>query len=74
MATEKIAQEYDVISIEKKEALSTNIEQLVSKGLTYEDATFLDGVSQKEANHIFHKVGLHLLSVADHSINERHTG
>lgn len=53
---EKVIQDYDVVSIEKKETRATHVEELVSKGLTYEDAAFLDGVSKKEESRIFHKV------------------
>lgn len=61
MAQMDSKQDIDVVSLEKETAGNTRIQEYQAKGLTLEDAVFLNGISEKEANKIFHKVDLRLV-------------
>ena len=62
MASKELAQEVDTVSLEKQEAQSpTCVQKYMSKGLTYDDAVFLDGLSPQQEAKTFHKVDWRLV-------------
>lgn len=70
MMEKEYKQDIDLVSLEKETAGNTRIQEYQAKGLTVEDAVFLDGVSEKEANKIFHKVDLRLVPMLGMSSDE----